>query len=360
MRPKTIPIALLAAVTLVFICPAAVQSGPPADSWRWVHPDARVIIGMDLVKARASATGRMLERQMGAGTAQWKSSGPLAGLWSRIDRILISSTNMNQQKADTVVVLLEGRLPRADVRKLAPVGTALERFQGIDLLVPPRAKADEMLVALVSERQLLMGTRATLGAVLGARPGDVDEKLVTRARLMAADSEFWVVGNKLDEDGGKGSPLGDVESIDFSVKLAKGLGLTASLMAKDENSAKAMATMLQMGMAMMAQNKGQTPEMTALLRGLDVTTEGTAVRLKMDVPLAVLEKGIQQTKLASAQGGRKSLESMLGIHPSGEMPAGLRPVVRPSPPPPEPSGPKVIRVYGAEGGTMEIPYSAKP
>jgi hypothetical protein len=333
--------------------------GTTADALRWVHPQARVVLGIDLAKARNSATGRMMERQMGKSGAGWKSGAPMMGLFDKVERLTISASELSQRKSDSVVILIEGNLSRAEIRKLAPAGTATERFQGIDLLVPPRSKGEEMLVAILNERQLLLGSRASITATLASKSGARDAALVGRARQQAAGYEIWMVGTHLSEGLPAAGPTADIDSLDFGISLAKGLGLNAVLIAKDENSAKALATMIQMGVAMIAQDKSQGPEMAAMLRGLEVKSEGDAVGLKMDIPLAQLERGFAQTQMAATGAGRRTLESMLGIQSSPVAPAGARATVR-STTPYEPAKPKVIRIYGGEGGEQEIAYPTRP
>jgi len=149
------------------------------------------------------------------------------------------------------------------------------------------------------------------------------------------------------------------------------LGVRANVIMKSEDAAKGMAMLAQLVTSMATQDTKQPPELTNMIRSLKVTTEGTAVRASVDIPLAQLERGVLQAKSSAEGMGKKTLESFLGISPSGQMPPGLRPAVKgvrdvavqgqmvTTPPKAEPEPPRTrtIRIVGSEGGEKEITYT---
>lgn len=369
MRALRYLIPVVVVIAVLAFCPAVEAQTAPADLMKYVHPEARMVIGVDWAKARVSATGRMLERQFAVQGAQLKKSGPGFEMFDAVEKIVISGKDAPKVGADTAgfVVAIEGRIDRTKMKKALPAGTATERFKGVDLLVPPKGRSQEMLMALVGDRVALMGDRASIGAALEGQ-GAVDGQLMARAAEMAARCEIWMVGTGLSEgaggeEAGPMKTLKDIESMDLGISLQKGLGVKLNLLAKTEDAARGFATLAQLVTSMAAQDKSMTPEMAAVVKSLKVTTEGTAVRMTVDVPLAQLEKGVMQVKSAGQEVGKRTLESFLGVKPSGQSIAGLRPAVTgeprvaPVPARVEPPQKRTIKITGGEDGVKEIQYT---
>lgn len=386
MRLKTILVALACAAALLLFCPPAYSAQPasqpeaPPDLWKYMHPGAKFIAGVDWLKVKNSPTGRMFSKQLAAQGAKFKSSGPGLAMFDQFERLLVSGIQAAPGDAPgsaEVIVAAEGKLDRAALKKTMPAGTALERFKGIDLYVPPKSPQGEMLLAVVSDRLALFGDRASIAQALEQTSGAADQALVQRAAGMAAKCEIWMVAASLGKGAAEGgSPamkqLEDIESMDLGIQLQRGLGLRANLITKSADSAKGLAMLAQLVTSMSMQKQQQTPEVAAIIRGLRVNVEGTAVRVSLDVPLAQLERGVIQAKASAQQMGQKTLESFLGMQPSGQLPPGLRPAVKGVKevtvqgqtvtlplPPPQPDVPKTrtIRIVGGDDGEKEVTYT---
>ncbi|MBI4892900.1 MAG: hypothetical protein HY821_19915 [Acidobacteria bacterium] len=382
MRLKTILIAAVVATPLV-LCPP-VYSGqaapPPTDLWKMVHPGAKFIIGVDWQRAKASPVGRMVAKQFAGQAGKFKSSGPALDMIDQLDRVLISGTQASAGAADPMagaVVAIEGRLDRALLKKTLPTGTAVERFRGVDLYVPPKSRVNEPLLAILSDRNALLADRNTMALILDGQSGAQDAALAQRALEMSAKCEIWMVAASLAKPAADGAEpalrqLEDIESMDFGLNLQQGLGLRANLIAKTPESAQGFAMMAQLFSSMATQDQKQAPEIAEILRSIKVTTEGNAVRMSLDIPTAQLEKGVASARSSFERNGRRTIESFLGVQPSGQVPPGLKPAVKgvtgptatqaaiyPAPPR-EPELPKTrtIRIVGAEGGPKEITYTS--
>ncbi len=383
MRALRLLSALVCATLLLTLCPT-VHAGQPAAGeatlWQYVHPEARIIIGVDWQRVKSSPTGKMFARQLADQGAKFKSSGAGFQMLDQFDRLIISGSDLNAsgpEKPGSIVIAIEGKLDRALMKKSMPAGTAVEKFKGADLLVPPRSKSSDMLMAVLNERFGLMGDRDSIAKVLDAPGGAQDATLLQRANDFASRCEIWMVTSSMGTKVGEGSSpamkqLEDIESMDLGVSLQKGLGLRANLIAKTEDAAKGFATLAQLMTSMATQDPKQSPEISNLIRSLRVTMEGTAVHMSVDIPLAQLERGVMQAKASAQEMGKKSLESLLGIAPSGQLPPGLRPAVKgvkevtvqgqtvtlPAPPPqPEPPKTRTIRIVGLSDGPKEITYT---
>lgn len=383
MRASTIVIGASSLLALL-VCCAPVEAAQPSkpavevNLWQYVHPDTTMLVGLDWQKAKNSATGRLFARQLASKSGQWTSSASAQALLDSVDRILISTNGQTAEELGQppVVVALDGRMDRAQLKKLMPVGTAMERFKGADLLVPPRSKEAEMLAAIVSDRVVLIGDRDSLGRVLDAGTGTRNVDLLERATALSAQCEFWLVSTVPPSRAVGGSmpnmkQLDDIESMDLGLALQKGLEVRANLVTKSEDSAKGLATMAQLLASMASQQAKDSPELASLARNLMVKTDGMKVQVRMDVPLAQLERGLVQMRASSATGsaaGKRTLESILGIQPSGGMPPGLRAsreqtesaamtAVTVAQPPAVPQK-RTIRISGMDDGPKEITYTS--
>lgn len=386
MRLKTVLVAAACTLALLVFCPpvySAQPAGPaqaPQDLWKYMHPGARFLAGVDWAKVKNSPTGRMFAKQLASTGGKFKSSGSGLDMFDQFERLLLSGTEgvaAGAPNSGELIVAAEGRIDRAQLKKSMPVGTAVERFKGVDLYVPPKSKQGEMLLALINDRLAVFGDRGAIARALEQPGGAADQLLVQRAVEMAAKCEIWMVSASLGNPGGDGgSPqikqLEEIESMDFGIQLQRGLGLRANLIAKTEESAKGLAMLAQLLSSMASQNQQQSPEVAAIFRSLRVSVEGTAVRMSMDVPLAQLERGVMQAKASAGEMGKKTLESFLGVQPSGQLPPGLRPAVRgsrevavqgqtvtlPVPPEqPEPPRTRTIRIVGSDDGDKEFTYT---
>ncbi len=361
-------LAATALAALVF-CPAVRSEPPvapaPVSLWPYAHPDTPFLAGLDWQRAKNSPTGRMLVRQLTGKGQPFPWSGPAMAILDQVDRVLVSSTGRQAEppgQPPPMVVAVEGRVDRGLIRKLMPGGTAVERFKGVDLFVPPKGQDTDLMLALVSDRVALIGDRESLARILEAPTGAGEKALAARAGQLAAQCEMWLV-SAVPPGQAAGNVLpgmkqwDDIESMDLGLSLAQGLGFRANLRAKTEDSAKGLAALAQLVVSMAAQSPQQSPEITAMMKNVSVKTEGQAVRIAIDVPLAQLEKGVLSVKTTTAEAGKRSLESYLGIGPfraasvAAQAPAAA-PVAVIKPPPEK----RTIRISGLEEGSKEIVY----
>ena len=98
MRASTLISLAASAIFALVFCPSvgAVQPVPPAPAnlWLYAHPDTRFLAGIDWQKAKNSATGRMLAKQLAGKGKEFTSSGPAMAVFERFERVLISTTGI--------------------------------------------------------------------------------------------------------------------------------------------------------------------------------------------------------------------------------------------------------------------------
>jgi len=387
MRRSTILAAAFTALSALVFCPevhvASVNAAEP-NLWQYLYPGTKTVIGVDWQRARSSPTGKMIARQLSQ-SSDLKVGGKGMEILDQIDRLLISTSGRQALPGEMppVVVAMQGRLTKELIQKLAPKGTAVEKFKGADLFVPLNAKVDEPLLALVNEQFAVMGDRQTIAVILDAQGASpADQETLAKAMQMAAECEIFVVSRESLSDAAGGAAEGpaamkqlqDIQSVDLGITLAKGLGLRGAITSKDPASAPGLAMMAQLFATMASSDQKQpNSEMSKIARSLNVKTEGSTVHLSLDIPLAQLEKGVVQMRASAKDIGSKSLESFIGLKPQPGAIPGLRPAVSPeiaaaevakaSAPPRPPAPPaapvkKTIRIVGLDSGDKEINYKS--
>lgn len=367
--------------TLMLLCallwPAGSMPAQTTDEslWRFAHPDAKFLLGVDWQKAKNSPAGKMIERQFTA-SAKGSAHQPPKGLefLESVERVLVSSPNLegvSAQSPGQLVIALEGKIDREALKKSLPAGTAIERYKGIDLYLPPKGVQDEMILALVNDRIALGGDRQSLETVLEeSAAGLKDQGLLEKATHLAEQCEIWMVGNappvKKGSSGnaGMGQQFEDIESLELGISLTRGLGLEMNMNMATVESAQGMAMLSQMMMGMISNQTRQSDDFTRALRKLKVESRGKRVHLALDIPTSVLEKGVAQMKTSIRENGPKTLEALLkggsggGTRSPGTLAATARmeppaPVVRPRE---MPARPKTIKIVGLDTGDREIPF----
>ena len=353
---------------LFLLATATVARGAGAEPslWRYVHPEAKIFIGLDLARAKQSATGKLLARQL---TSMPNARVSGSELLDMADRVLLSSPGAEEGEHAPMILAVEGRMDRAQLKKILAEGTGVERFHGVDLLVPPRSKKSDLVMAVVTERLGVLGDRASVEAALTAESTKVDAAVLRRAMELAEGNEIWMVAvappGSLAGDAMSGpEQLKDIESMDLGICLQKGLGLRLALGMKTEASAQSLVGMAQMLIGMAVSDAKKNPQVAEIARSLKLNSDGTNVRMSVDVPLAQLERGMSGLKAGVESASRRTLEGLVGVapvaaalpKPAPQAVAEVKPVeVKRE----EPVVPKTrtIRVVGLETGEKEITYT---
>jgi hypothetical protein len=387
MNSRTVLCFLLIAAAVLAFCPGVSAAQPPgagqpataaeaaAELWTFILPDAKIVAGIDWQRAKTSAAGQMISKRLvNAPGARSKVTSAGLDFVDGFDRLLVSAPAPGQAGKQQVLLALSGKFDRAKLKKSMPAGTAIERFQGIDLFVPPSSKTDEMVAGFVSEKLLLLGDRESISSALASRSGLADAALLERAKQMEARHEIWMLADSLPEmpaSAGAAAMQGlqDILRAEIGIGLRSGMEMTANLAFADAEKAQGMAMFAQMLTAMPAGNDPASREMAAMAKSLSVKADGATVRATLSMSMAQLERAAVQVRSGVEQVSRRSLESLVGVgSQTGPIP-GLRPSVGatgqavssvPQIHPPRPAQPvkRTIRIVGLEEGDKEISYTS--
>lgn len=365
MRALQAPIRLFALAAVAACPPQALADQPNlgSDPWKLVHPDAKWILGVDWVRARNSPAAQILSRQFQGARGRLEASGLGLDAVTSIERLIASGISLDMKDRETaggLVVAIEGRIDRARLKQSLPAGTAVERFRGADLFVPPGARPGDPLIALHGTRWMLLGDRDSLAQVLAGKGGPKNTALYSRAAKLAAEAEIWLAVAELAPARDQASlpaSLGSLRGMDLLVSLQRALHLEASLIAQSPEEARNMTGILQFASTM------GNERAAGLLKHLVIGARDNRVSVTLNIPSAELEDAIQQARMAALGLGRRALESAragiqrglppdLQSSPRSESAAGIR--SQPASPPTV----RTIRIVGLEEGTKEIHYTA--
>ncbi|MCW5977775.1 MAG: hypothetical protein KIT09_06840 [Bryobacteraceae bacterium] len=348
----------------VILCAAVAGAVRAADSvsmpsiWRYTHPDAKALIGIEWSRALHSPIGQQLRAKL-----QESDFGERKGLEliDEIQRILISSPGNTEAGHDghaPAVVAVQGNFDLDKIRELAmPNLTKAVSYQSVEILERRGDDGATMALALVSPQTILVGdaqsVRTALDHYLAVDAAQAANPLFARAAELAANNDIWIVAKASPADfagdGAEPPPfLNDIETVEAGIALQNGLGLELNLGSKSAESAQALAGALQfmLGMAMAKREPG----MPDFSEKLYISTDGALVHIAFSLDGQELETALAKIgpelapQLAAMAGDRALLETAANGHEEQ----------LPPPPPPEK---RVIRIYGLEEGVREIPFN---
>jgi hypothetical protein len=343
------------------------------NSWELGHPDAKLMIGIDLKGLRESAAGQAVREQW---KAQPQQIGPAAlamGFLEQVDSIFISSPALSPAVSKTAprvtpgkaavkpavatsnnppfLVVVEGSLPVEQLLAFLP-GTS-HRYHEVNIF--RGAKATDASIAALDARTIVLGDeKSVLGAIdrRGHAPA-VASPLLKRAEALASTHEVWVIAadslSKFQPQSADGAnPLASqmaskIKGVDMGLSVRDGLQFEMSLAAEDAKVAEQMSQLVssQLSLALLAQ--ANNPQAAEMAKRLHVDADGTSVRMSFALSA---EEFAQQVKTAQAT-------MMARAQASAAAPAQE---TRPQPVKmqPKPTTPGKVRIYGLDEGVKEI------
>jgi len=377
-------IALLA-VSVAAASGATIGGSEPM-AWRFAHPEAQILAGVDFRRLAETADGKQIRDQFVAALG--------APILDQTERMLLSSVVESNGKRSDVLVL-SGSFSLAQLRKMAMgEGARMMPYKGLEIAAPAGAASGDPHLAWITGpgggTTVLIGTRPAIQAAAERSKAQVESlaavnPLYARAHDLGAKYSIWVscetvptgFGPKsLDAfvENGSGQDIGQVDGFDVGVKLGKSADLNVRILTSSDAAAEEVLKRLQSGVAgrdsfvlspWLSQLKGSIEE-SVLELGAPIA-EGTAaervgpILAAFALPVDVKPQGT--TRPAEAPlAVRVKVESnvpMTGIAAMNQLaPAPVLPAPPVVPPPP----PKklFVRIEGMDEGVKDIPYSTKP
>jgi hypothetical protein len=350
---------------MVLLLAAALNATAQTNAWELGHPDAKLLMGIDLKSLRESSVGQSIREQMHTQPAATAAPSPLQasfqamalGILDQIDRVFLSSPANAAPGAKNnppFLLVVEGRFPMAQLKPFLQGpsrpyrGAQVYRTSKPDTTKTNIAKADTTSVALLDEGTLLLGDEKSVLAALDRRGRALPPSaLLARAQALASTHDFWAIADAplskfQPASASPGNPVASalasqiasqIKGIETGLSLRDGFQFELSLATDSEAAATQMSQLVsgQIQMAMLAQ--ATRPEEAEMVRKLQIGAEGNRMR----VNLALTADEFRQLQAAQAARAMAAARNP-------------QPPVRAA----KPATPGKIVIYGLEGGPREI------
>lgn len=343
---------------------AVAQTAPPSGmprAWRLIHPDAAVLLGVDVRAIRESAAGKSLTKNMDQASMGMMALPALQFL-SDIDQVLLSAPGGKNlwPKASAagkpgaaptsqVLIVLTGHFPAAHLQSL--MKGVHRSYNGVQIYSssPGGANSD---VALLDESTLLFGDADSLrGAIDRSKRSNAPPSAVPgRAAALAQSNDLWLLATApaamlppagMQPGGVKISALASqIRGIEAGIAFREGLRVAVTLSTKDAESASRMVRAFSDKLkSSMAGTAGAT-QAAEFLRKMDIAAEGSKIRVKFAMSKEEMDRAVALAQAMNAQ--RMNAAGQPGFTINAQ---------------PQHPDPGTIKVYGMPGGVQEIPVA---
>lgn len=344
---------LLAA--LACLCPLAPAQTDPG-LWRFVHPNAKALIGIDVHRIRTSRLVAEMSSQLHAVPLPVPLPLHMPGmeLLDSVDRVILSSPGVNPSSSDQEPPLLIAVSGRFELVKLAAMlkkaGARPQMLESVTIYrLQDQANSDFGVVLLNSQTELIGDVKSLATVIERVGKGTpVPPGIVEHARDLDIAYDFWAIlsapPSAVASDRFPISGMaGKLNGFEAGIALRDGLLINVNLNTVSEAAAKSMYSQISKVIHLASKDRENHPEWAGLDRKLKFTVEHSDlhVALKLDnSEVARLAQGFDKARLR-----RPGLTANATEPPSRSVT------------PQQSNQKKVIRIEGLDGGPLEIPYN---
>jgi hypothetical protein len=358
----------LTLIITLALCAFPAWSQVPAQPayWRYIHPNAKMVVGIDLAAAATSPMGLRVKKEMEQAGMKSAISGQGMDFMYDADQLLISSpadggAAMSAKTETPVVIVMKGNFELASIRKAALGQGAIPGvYRGISIL---RTDSNDkaMTLALVSSQIVIAGDRTSVHAAIDGSLSKTFaapmEGLYRRAMNLTKDNQVWFISETSPGGMAAGTipeaqMLDDVKGFEGGLSLKSGLGFNFNLNTKSAEAATKLGSGLQamLLLASMAGPADSGKSAMDLLQKLRVETIGEQVTVAVNYSMDEMEVGFNGLKAELGQ-------AMSGVaKPPTAAPVGM---TAPAPPREDPNSPMIVKIYNADGGSQQVDLKKK-
>ncbi|HSR07412.1 MAG TPA: hypothetical protein VLM42_09690 [Bryobacteraceae bacterium] len=335
---------------LVFAATAAAQTS----TWELGHPDAKLLLGIDVKSIRESDAWRVFNDPTKAPAFALQDSVQAMQamgmqILDQVNYIFVSSpANMtaNAKTKPPFLLAIEGKFPLDALKPF--MQSAPRRYRTADLY---RTTKTDTTTLAVMDGLLLLGDEKSVLSALDRRGHALPpaSKLLARAKALAATHDVWIIADeslsKFQPAKSDWNPLAapfasQIQGIDFGLAVREGFRFELSLATESEAAATQMAQMLGTQIQTELATKADTPEVAEMAQKLKIDSLGNRMRVSLaetKEEFAALLQAAQAAEAARAQAAAAAPKTP----PSAARPA-------------KPATPGKITIYGLDGGPRVI------
>lgn len=347
---------------LALLCPLALAE-TDAGLWRFVHPNAKALIGIDVRAIRSSEIVGQLSAQMhglplAAGFPLQLAGfdiGPWRELIDSVDRVVVSSPGRDpadpKQEPPLLIAVAGHFAPVKLSHMFLKAGCKPQSFDSVTIYRPQDSANSDFGFVILNSQTLLIGDVKSLFAVIDRlqKTDTPAPAIVQRAHDLDTAYDFWAVllmppaaisGDRL--------PIGDltgpIGGLQAGIAVRNGFEMEIQLNTNSPKDAKNIAAQCARIVHLAAKDHQARPELAGLDKKLKIVVD------RSDVHFALRLNAGEVNRMAKAfrevHGSRAELQASANA-PAPPQPAA-KPVQR-----------QVIRIEGLDDGPREIPYPNK-
>jgi len=346
---------------LVCFCPLS-SAQTDAALWRFVHPNAKALIGIDVQRILKSRVASEMSSQLHAMPLPLEL--PLAfssmDLIHSIDRIVVSSPGRasgNTKAEPPLLIAVSGRFEPVKLgRMFVKSGAKPQAFKSVTIYRPQdKANSDFGFVILNSQVLLIGDVSSLCDAIDRLEKGtDAPARIVERARDMDIAYDFWAIllgppSAVASERFPMADLAGKLKGFEAGIAVRDGVAMDVNLNTTSESAAKEMAAQFSKMIHLVGKDHQNHPQFAGIDRRLKMTVE------RSDLKFALRLDDKEVARMAKAFDVARSRRDALTAKARD-----VSPSVTPLPVTPPPAQKQVIRIQGLDDGPREIPYGATP
>jgi len=337
-------------------------------AWRFAHPEAQILAGVDFRRLGETVDGRLIRDQFAGALG--------SALVNQTERLLMSSVvDAGGQRSD--IFVLSGSFSLTELRKLAMrEGAKMASYKGLEIAAPAGAGPGEPHLAWINGAgggtTVLVGTRPAIQAAAERSKANVDSlasvnALFERAREMAPHYPIWVSCETVPQGFGPKAldtllaiETGDgtaVEGFDLAVQTAQTPEVNMWVWTGSQAMAENVLKQLQA-----PQSGREAFVLSGWLSDMKAGFDESTLVLRAPLGIGLASQRVYPLLAAFAL----PLETKgVAVTPAKMAPSAKAAAAVPAAPaaPPEPPAPPkkmVVRIEGLDDGTKEVPYEKKP
>ncbi|HUI53585.1 MAG TPA: hypothetical protein VLY04_01350 [Bryobacteraceae bacterium] len=287
-----------------------------------VMPDAKVLAGVNVDQAKASPFGQSVLSQIEANNTGLQQLIALTGFDPTRDVHEVLAASNATPGGQTGLALARGNFDIAKITAAATAGGGTtESYKGVTIIEDPKQTNG---VAFLDSTLAIAGDLASVKAAID-RPGtgkSLPATVINQVNQWSAAQDAWVIttvplssltppaGTPPQSGFGAGmqNMFQQIQSFGAGVKFGNNVVVTAQAQADNAQDATQMANALQLLVNVAQAQAGQNnPDLSSVLQGLSITTQGSAIKVSLSVPQSQIQQLMTQHKDAAESPARRPM-----------------------------------------------------
>jgi hypothetical protein len=295
-----------AAVLAAILVATGLQAADPV-LLNLVMPDAKVVAGINVQKAKTSPFGQFLLTQLptGDGLTQFSAT---TGFDPRQDLIEVLMASNTDKKSGLAIARGTFNIAQITAAVLKDGSHTVQTYNGAKLVVPTATTGDQHAIGFLSASIAMAGDVTSVKAAIDRSGSNnaIDPVLAAKISGYSA-ADAWSVSiapisslhpaDPKDVNNPISGALKTIQAASGSVTFASPVVISAEAQALTDQDATSLSDVLKFVVGMMAGNVDSAPFAT-LLQTLDVSTDHSTIRVKLSIPEDQLEQLIKNAPLA--------------------------------------------------------------